>query len=287
MNEKRRLGRGLGALIPEATESGSEAHEIPVERIKPNPFQPRTNFDETKLKELAESIREHGVVQAVIVTPAGGNEYFLVAGERRYRAAIIAGLARIPAVVRDLDQSAMLEIALIENLQREDLNPIEEATAYRRLMEEFTLTQEELARRVGRSRSAIANTVRLLSLPQPVIAAVIRGDLSAGQARPLLAVPDEQQQQRLAMQIITKGLSARDAEKMVGNLTRGEKKISAVEAPGTPDPLWTELQSSLQRRLGTKVKINRAQKGGLIEIHFYSDDDLDRLVSLILPGGIA
>jgi ParB family transcriptional regulator, chromosome partitioning protein len=285
MNEKRRLGRGLGALIPEAMEGGSETRDIPVDRIKQNPYQPRSHFDEVKLKELAESIREYGVVQAVIVSPAGENEYYLVAGERRYRAAIMAGLAKIPAVIKAFDQSAMLEIALIENLQREDLNAIEEAAAYRRLMDEFNLTQEELARRIGKSRSAIANTMRLLSLPQAVREALSRGDISAGQARPLLAIADEERQRQLAMQIINKGLSARDAEKMVSGIVREKKPLSAEAVQPPPDPLWAELQSSLQHRLGTKVKLNRTRNGGYIEIHFFSDDDLDRLVSFMLPDG--
>lgn len=286
MSEKRRLGRGLGALIPEAVDSEAEVREVPVNRIKPNPFQPRLNFDETKLKELADSIKEHGVVQAVILSPAAGNEYVLVAGERRFRAARMAGLDRIPAVVREFNQSAMLEIALIENLQREDLNPIEEAAAYRKLMEEFNFTQEELARRLGRSRPAIANTVRLLSLPQTVKEAVIRGELTAGQARPLLAIPDEAVQKELARQILAKGLTAREAEKLVGRSQVSGKTVPAAADHEPADPLWQELQNNLQRYLGTKVKINRAKNGGTIEIHYYGDDDLDRLLLILLPKGI-
>lgn len=286
MSEKRRLGRGLGALIPEAIESESEVREVAIGRIEPNPFQPRVNFDEARLKELAGSIKEHGVVQAVILAPAEEGKYILVAGERRYRAARLAGLDRIPAVVREFSRSDMLEIALIENLQREDLNPLEEATAYHRLMEEFNMTQEELARRIGKSRSAIANTVRLLSLPQAVKEALIRGEITAGQARPLLAIPDENLQREMARQIIARGLSARDAERLATRIQQGDKDATPVSRHPAPDPLRRELENSLQRRLGTKVRINRAKEGGTIEIYYYGDDDLDRLVMLLLPEGI-
>jgi ParB family transcriptional regulator, chromosome partitioning protein len=286
MSEKRRLGRGLDALLPGAMESDSKVRDIPVILIKPNPFQPRSNFDETRLNELADSIREHGVVQAVIVSPTGDNEYILVAGERRFRAAKMAGLASIPALVRQFDQNAMLEIALIENLQREDLNPIEEAAAYRRLMDEFNFTQEDLARRIGKSRPAIANTVRLLSLPQPVKDAVIGGDISAGQARPLLSIQDAALQHQLALQIIGRGMTARDVEKLVNRIIQGRKPPESVPARTELSPLWEEIQSSLQRRLGTKIKINRIKNGGTIEVHFYSEEDLDRLIALLLPEGI-
>lgn len=286
MSEKRRLGRGLGALIPEAIESESEVREVAISRIEPNPFQPRVNFDEARLKELADSIKEHGVVQAVILAPAEEGKYILVAGERRYRAARLAGLDRIPAVVREFSRSDMLEIALIENLQREDLNPLEEATAYHRLMEEFNMTQEELARRIGKSRSAIANTVRLLSLPQAVKQALIRGEITAGQARPLLAIPDENLQREMARQIIARGMSARDAERLATRIQQRDKGATPMPRHPAPDPLRRELENSLQRRLGTKVRINRVKDGGTIEIYYYGDDDLDRLVMLLLPEGI-
>ncbi len=284
MNDKRRLGRGLGALIPEAS-SETDIKEIAVNRIKPNPYQPRISFDETKLRELADSIKEHGVIQAVVVSPEGEN-YILVAGERRLRAAQIIGFQTIPAVIKNLNKSAMLEIALIENLQREDLNPIEEATAYRRLMNEFNLTQEELARRVGKSRSAIANTVRLLSLSKTIIEALVRGDITAGQARPLLGLADCETQEKVALQIMAKGLTARDAEKMVARMGKGKEQVARHDVLPV-DPLHQEMQELLQRRLGTKVKINHGKQGGFVEVFFYSDEDLERLLALLLPDGIS
>lgn len=284
MSEKQRLGRGLGALIPEAS-SETDIKEIAIHRIKPNPYQPRVSFNETKLRELADSIKEHGVVQAVVVSPEGGN-YVLVAGERRFRAAQMVGLQTIPAVIKELNQSAMLEIALIENLQREDLNPIEEASAYRRLMDEFNLTQEELARRVGKSRSAIANTVRLLSLAKPIIEALVRGDINAGQARPLVGLIDFETQEKVALQIMAKGLTARDAEKMVAGMGQGKEQPARQEVVPA-DPLHKEMQELLQRRLGTKVKMNYGKQGGSFEIFFYGDADLERLLALLLPEGIS
>jgi ParB family chromosome partitioning protein len=286
MSEKRRLGRGLGALINEALTGTADIIEIPLSQIEANPFQPRINFDPVKLQELADSIKEHGVVQAVVVSPSKEEGYYLVAGERRCRAARMAGLTRIPALVRDLDEKDMLEIALIENLQREDLNPIEEAVAYRRLMEEFELTQEELGRRLGKSRSAIANTVRLLALPQRVQEAIISGELSAGQARPLLSLPDAARQEDLARQIIARKMTAREAESLAGKAAGGANKGRVKDVPVAADPLLKELQGSLQRHLGTKVKIYRGKGGGTIEISFYGEDDLDRLVDLLMPEGI-
>lgn len=286
MSDKRRLGRGLGALIPDAAEADSDLREIPVNRIRPNPYQPRISFDEAKLRDLAESIKAHGVVQAVVVSPSG-NEYILVAGERRFRAAQMAGLTTIPGVVREFNRSAMLEIALIENLQREDLNPVEEATAYRKLMDEFKFTQEELARRIGRSRSAIANTVRLLSLPALVKEALIKGELSAGQARPLLAISDAARQETAARQIVERGMTARAVEKMVSGLARESTASQEKQHKPDHDPLRDEIRVQLQRYLGTKVKINYTPKGGSIEINYYGEEDLERLVSLLLPGDIA
>lgn len=286
MSEKRRLGRGLGALIGEALTGVAEITEIPLNEIKANPFQLRVNFDPAKMEELVASIKEHGVVQAVVVSPVKEGGYYLVAGERRCRAARMAGLTEIPALIREFKEKEMLEIALIENLQREDLNPIEEAAAYRRLMEEFNLTQEELGRRLGKSRSAIANTVRLLSLPQKVQEAIIRGELSAGQARPLLALPDAAMQEELARQIIDGKMTAREAESLAGNAAAGKNKRRVPAKTEAADPLLKELQGILQRRLGTKVKIYRRRGSGTIEIFFYGEEDLERLIALIMPEGI-
>lgn len=287
MSDKRRLGRGLGALINEALTEAGDINEIPLSRIEPNPFQPRVNFDEEKLQELAESIKEHGVVQAVVVSPAGKEGYYLVAGERRCRAARMAGLTRIPALVRDMDERTMIEIALIENLQREDLNPIEEAVAYRRLMDEFEMTQEQLGRRLGKSRPSIANTVRLLALPQKVQEAIIRGELSEGQARPLLSLKEPARQEELARQIAARKMTAREVERLAAKAAAGTAKDIVEKEPAAGEPLLKELQSSLQRRLGTRVKIYCRGGGGAIEISFYGDDDLDRLLGLLLPDGIS
>jgi len=286
MRDKKRLGRGLGALINDALTGDENIVDLSLDQIKPNPLQPRIAFDQTKLQELADSIKEHGVVQAVIVSPAEEEGYYLVAGERRCRAARMAGLTRIPALIREMDDKAMLEIALIENLQREDLNPIEEAKAYRRLMDEFTLTQEELGRRLGKSRPAIANTVRLLLLPQSVQEAIIERNLSAGQARPLLAIEDPARQEELARQIVNRKMTAREAERLIGKPGRAKKKRRQKTEQEPNDPLLKELQNKLQRQLGTRVKIYRRKGGGSIEISFYGDEDLDRLISLMMPGGL-
>ncbi len=289
MNEKRRLGKGLGALIPDALASSAETSEIRLDLIKPNPFQPRRAFSDEKLKELASSIKEHGILQAVVVSPSGeGDHYMLVAGERRCRAARMAGLDTVPAVVKTIDKNTMLEIALIENLQREDLNPVEEAFAYKKLMQDFSYTQEELARRIGRSRPSIANSIRLLALPDAILSLLSAGELTPGQVRPLLAIKDENQQYAAARQIIDEGFSAREAEKLVAEINTGKKKTQKKEpkAEAVQDPLSAEIQTQIQRALGTKVKLKTGKQGGTIEIYYYSEDDLERLVAKLLPEGI-
>ncbi len=289
MNEKRRLGKGLGALIPDALASTAETSEIRLDLIKPNPFQPRRAFSDEKLKELASSIKEHGVLQAVVVSPSGeGDHYMLVAGERRCRAARMAGLDTVPAVVKTIDKNTMLEIALIENLQREDLNPVEEAFAYKKLMQDFSYTQEELARRIGRSRPSIANSIRLLALPDAILSLLAAGELTPGQVRPLLAIKDENQQYAAARQIIDEGFSAREAEKLVAEINTEKKKTEKKEpqAEAVQDPLSAEIQTQIQRALGTKVKLKTGKQGGTIEIYYYSEDDLERLVAKLLPEGI-
>lgn len=286
MSDKRRLGKGLGALIPEALAGSAEVNEVLLERIKPNPFQPRRKFDPDKLQELSESIKEYGVVQAVVVSP-DGNDYILVTGERRCRAARMAGLATIPAIVRNYNQKAMLEVALVENLQREDLNPVEEAQAYRKLMADYGYTQEELAQKIGRSRSSIANVVRLLSLPERILDSLARGEMTPGQARPLLVIRDVEQQLKVAAQVIAKGLSAREVEKIASRVDEIKNKKGNHQQSDLLDPLQEELVLQMQRRLGTKVKIRREKSGGVIEILYYSDEDFERLVAKLLPEGIA
>jgi len=287
MSEKRRLGKGLGALIPDALAASAETSEIKLDLIKPNPFQPRRTFNDEKLNELASSIKEHGVLQAVVVSPGGEDDhYILVAGERRCRAARLAGLDTVPAVVKAIDKSTMLEIALIENLQREDLNPVEEAHAYKKLMKDFGYKQDELASRIGRSRPSIANSIRLLALPDSILSSLAKGELTQGQVRPLLAISDPEKQCAAARQITTEGLSSREAEKMVTaiNATKKGEKETATET--VLDPLSAELQLQMQRLLGTKVKLKKGKNGGSIEIYYYSDEDLERLMAKLLPEGI-
>ncbi len=289
MSEKKRLGKGLGALIPEVMEGTVETNEISLERIKPNPYQPRSEFNDDKLEELAASIKEHGVLQAVVVSPDDeGDGYTLVVGERRCRAARLAGLTAVPAVVKPVDRKTMLEVALIENLQREDLNPVEEAKAYRKLMQEYNYTQDELAQRIGRSRPSIANSVRLLSLPETILELLSKHELTPGQVRPLLSINDAYKQQLAAKQIMQEGLSAREAEKLASKMAdRGEnKKEVDRDQNAKPDPLQAEIQLQLQRCLGTKVRIRPGKNGGTIEVFYYGEEDLERLLSKLLPEGI-
>jgi len=274
---KRGLGRGLGAFF--APGDDEPRAEIPVTEIVPNRFQPRRTFDEAALNELAQSIKQHGVIQPILVrrTPTG---YELVAGERRWRAAQKAGLAVIPAVVREYTDGEMTEIALIENLQRENLNPIEEATAYKRLMEEFSLTQEDVARKIGRSRSLIANTVRLLNLSPAVQDHVSRGTLTMGQARPLLALEDPELQIEAAESIIEEELSARDAEELVRRLVNAPRIKKAKKAEKR-EIFLAEAEERLKMALGTQVKIKQGKMKSKIEIEFYSADDLERLIEVL------
>ena len=288
MAVRRGLGKGLNAIIGE-TMLEEERHEswgmeIPLERLSANPFQPRAEFDAEKLEELAESIRLHGVLQPVVVRRFG-DDYQIIAGERRWRAAQMAGLKAIPAVVRELDDAGMIQVALIENLQREDLNPIEEAAAYRKLMDEFDTTQEQLSATLGKSRSAIANAVRLLNLPDEVQEHVAQGRLSGGHARCLLAVSGTDLQLRLADEVIEKGLSVRQTEELVKKLARNVSRETMESIPRTPDPDVVAVMRRLGERLGTKVKITGSSGKGKLEIEYYSEDDLERIFEIIL--GIA
>jgi ParB family chromosome partitioning protein len=278
MTNKRGLGRGLGAFFQ--AEEGEKPTEIAVGDIVPNRFQPRRVFDPEALNELAQSIKQHGVIQPVLVrkTPTG---YELVAGERRWRAAQQVGLKAIPAVVREYDDGQMTELALIENIQRENLNPIEEAVAYRRLMEEFSLTQEEVARRIGRSRSLIANTVRLLNLPAAVQEHVSRGTLSMGQARPLLGLEDGDLQLEAAESIIAEELSARDAEELVRRLLATPRTKIARKQPEKREFFLAEAEERLKMVLGTQVRIKPGKLKSKIEIEFYSAEDLERLIETL------
>lgn len=281
MRTKRRLGKGLSALIPETATTESDLQQIELEKIHPNPHQPRSKFDPEKLQELAESIRAHGVVQPVIVSP-DGEKFILVAGERRYRAAKLAGLRVIPALSRPVDPATMLQIALIENLQREELNPVEEASAYKQLIEQFHYTQEELAQSLGKSRPTIANAVRLLGLPAEVQSALARGEISAGQARPLLRLTEKEAQLKLARRIVQEGLTARAVERITKRW--GKKNSQQDGGTGKKEDLFfrQEVQEKLQHHLRTRVRLQERKKNGTIEIMFYGNEDLERLVALIL-----
>lgn len=286
---KRGLGRGLDALFSApntavGVEGNEPVNEIPVGNIIPNQHQPRRDFDEEALSELAQSIKQHGVIQPVVVRKTLSG-YELVAGERRWRASQIVGLKQIPAVVREYTDAEMMEIALIENLQRQNLNPIEEAMAFRSLMLEFGLTQEEVAQRIGRSRSMIANIVRLLNLHQEIQAYVSRGTLSMGQARPLLALEDAAVQLDAAKQIIEEDLSARDAEELVRRLTarRPAKKAEPVEQTPAEDHQFfmNEFEDRLKLLLGTQVRIKPGKLKSKIEIEYYSNEDLERIMEML------
>jgi ParB family chromosome partitioning protein len=282
---KRGLGKGLDALIPTAVSSAvigdtESIDEIELKSIIPNKFQPRRVFDEEKLDELVQSIKQYGVLQPVVLRKTM-NGYELAAGERRFRASQKAGLKTIPAVVRDYTDSEMTEIALIENLQRHDLNPIEEGMAYRRLMDEFGLTQEEVAKKIGRSRSLIANMVRMLNFQPEVQDFVSRGTLSMGHVRPLLALESPEVQIQAAQTIVEEDLSARDAEELVKRLSKSPRK-SQPKATVQPTSFFTtEIEDRLKMLLGTQVRLKPGKFKSKIEIEYYSEDDLERIIEVL------
>jgi ParB family chromosome partitioning protein len=282
MADKRpALGRGLSALIPDATGPALDDRSLDVDSdlLRPNRFQPRTTLDEAKIDELARSIRANGIIQPIIVRRVDGG-YEIVAGERRWRASQRAGLLKVPVVVRDIPEERLLAAALIENIQREDLNPIEEAHAYRRLADEYQLTQEQIADAVGKDRSSIANYLRLLKLPQEVRASVGSGALSMGHARALLALPDEASQLRLSREVVTKTLSVRETEALVKKATAPPAAKAAVEK----DVHTRAAEERLRFALGTRVRIARGRKGGRIEIDFGSEDELQRIFEALTDG---
>lgn len=278
---KKGLGRGLQALIPakESTKTDGSVTEIEIASIHVNENQPRKFFSDEKLAELAASIKEHGVVQPIVVRPVKPGEYELVAGERRWRACKKIGLKTIPAVIKDVTEREKAEIALIENIQRENLNPVEEAVAYKTLMEEYGLTQEELSSRVGKSRPFIANTVRLLNLPAEVLAMVSDGRLSAGHARALLGLNKQKEQLELAKLIIAKNLSVRQTEQAVKKgITIKEK----VKAPAHREPIIMAVEERLRNKFSTQIKIKGGKKAGKIEIDYYNQEDLKRIIDILL-----
>ncbi len=281
MNRKA-LGRGLGALLSSDStiDLGAEPSEVELDSIVPGPMQPRTHFDEAALESLAESIRSHGIVQPLLVRHKGDG-YELVAGERRWRAAKLAGITRVPVVVKEVPDESLLEIALIENIQRENLNPIEEAQAYKKLIETVGLTQESLASRVGRDRSYITNYLRLLKLTDDVQQLVKEGRLSTGHARALLALSHADLQRRIARQVIDGGLSVRVTEQLV---QKASEEKPARRPPLPIDPNIKAAETKLRRALGTQVKILQAADGkGKLEISFFNTQDLDRIYNLLVP----
>jgi len=277
------LGRGLASLIPQRAAGLPGPVEIPTNRIRMNPYQPRKRIDDESMVTLIASVREHGIIQPILVTEILDG-YQLVAGERRLRAAIAAGLERIPAVVRQLADREQLELALVENLQREDLDPIEAAHAYRQLIDEFGFTQEELARRVGRARATVANTLRLLDLAPSVQAAVAASELTEGHARALGGLTPEMQE-RVLDSVIGQGLSVRQTEELVRRL-REPRPEPMVRAGRAADPDLERVEEDLRNALGTKVTLARSRRGGRIVIEYYSDEELGRLYER-LTGGTA
>lgn len=273
---KKGLGKGLGALIASAETEDSGIRELRINEIEPNSGQPRKHFNDEKLAQLAESIKQHGVVQPLIVQ-RDGNTYKIVAGERRWRASRLAGLQNVPVIIRELSNKQVMEIALIENLQREDLNPIEEAEAYERLMEEFGMTQEEISATVGKSRPAIANSVRLLSLQDKIKNMVISGEISSGHARTILSIEDREIQLKAVEEVVKKELNVRETELLVKRLTT--KKISKKNKAA--DIEYLALEERFREIFGTKVKIINNKKNGKILIEYYSIDELDRIINIV------
>jgi ParB family chromosome partitioning protein len=274
------LGRGLAALIPQRTPDANGSIEIPLDRIRANPRQPRLRLDDAALQTLAASIREHGVIQPVLVTEVIDG-YQLVAGERRVRAARAAGLERIPAVVRQLADRDQLELALVENLQREDLDPVEAARAYRQLIDEFGFSQEDLATRVGRARSTVTNTLRLLDLHSAVQGAIADGTISEGHGRAIGGLAPEHQA-RVLDSVVGQDLSVRQTEELVRRLREPRQPRSA--AARIQDPELERVEEDLRRSLGTKVRLARSRRGGRIVIEFYGDEELGRLYERLMGG---
>jgi len=274
------LGRGLDALIPTNEPSQSSTNFISIARIAANPHQPRTNFDPDELASLASSIKEHGVIQPLLVTRNDETgDYTLIAGERRLLAARLAGLDSVPAIIREASEQQRLELALIENLQRADLTPLESAEAYRELVEVFNLSHEEVAGRVGKSRTAITNTLRLLKLPPAVQQALTDMRISEGHARSLLALPSSESQEAALRTILKHELNVRQTEELVRKLL-GHRPVRSQAS--LPAPEISALEEKLRTHLGTKVKLNRYHRGGSLVIHYYSDEELNALIELIL-----
>jgi len=284
--ERKALGKGLSALIPEITVDDTmrkkeEIIYVQAEQIKANPFQPREDFDQQNIDELAQSIREKGVIQPLLVRRKGDN-FELIAGERRLRASKSLGLKEIPVIVRDVSDQDSLELALIENIQREELNPIEEAHAYQHLMDKFQVTQEKISEVLGKSRVSITNTLRLLKLPHEIQGEMKKGRISFAHGRALLEIEDLNYQRKVAQDIIAKGLSVRELENLIKSVR--PKSIKRSIGQGQREPLVAILEEQLQHALATKVRISKRKKRGHINIEFYSPEDLQRIVNVIKGG---
>lgn len=277
MNKKLALGKGLGALIPEELikEEKQDQLMISINLIKSNEDQPRKMFDDEKIAELSQSIKEHGIIQPIVLNRSG-KEYIIIAGERRWRAAKLLGLKEVPAVIMDLSEKNILEISLIENIQRQDLNPIEEAIAYKRLLTDFNLTQEELSQRIGKSRTAISNTIRLTNLCDAVKQYLIEEVISEGHGRVLLSIEDEKLQCEIAQKVIDENLSVRELENIIKSIN-SKKKEKTREI----NPYYKDITEKLQDYLGTKVNISNKNNKGKIEIEYYSNEDLERILEII------
>ena len=272
---EKKLGKGIAALIPESSEKGEKSLRIKVDQIMPNKYQPRKRFNEEKLKELINSIREKGIIQPVVVRPVG-NEYELIAGERRFRAVKDLGYSHIPAIVKEVDDANSLEMSLIENIQREELNAIEEANAYRQLIEQFKFSQEEVSKAVGKDKSSVSNTLRLLTLPTIVRQYIEQDLISMGHAKAILALNTEREKIRYAKKVIRKALSVRQIEDLVRTrYNASQKKVSKK------DENLTSLEEKLQHILGTRVRIISGKKRGRVEIQYFSNEDLERIVNII------
>jgi ParB family chromosome partitioning protein len=282
--KKMALGKGLGALIPDIDTDAEETRDYfycDIDLIRPNRFQPRLRFPDDALQELSHSIKEQGILQPLLVKQESSG-FELIAGERRLRAAKMAGLTQVPVVIKRISDSKLLEMSIVENIQRENFNPIEEAEAYHRLISEFNLTQDQVAGRVGKSRSAVANFLRLRQLPEPIKANIIDGALSMGHARALLGAETATQQMAGWRAIVSKGLSVRQTEALIRQL-KSEKKGSKSTTKSSEDRYLSDLAQALSRHFGTKVVIKRTGRRGKVEIEFYSNDDLDRLIGLLKP----
>jgi ParB family chromosome partitioning protein len=279
---KKGLGKGLEALIPQLSIADTDiVSSVDIRDLRANPYQPRRHFAEDKLQDLAQSIREHGIIQPLIVRRSAVRGFEIVAGERRFRAAQLAGLNAVPAVVRDFSDVELMEIAVIENLQREDLNPIEIADAYANLMEKATLTQEQLSQRVGQSRSHVANMLRLLHLPDEVRELVSRGTLTMGHARALLAVEDPKKLESLVSKVTNEELSVRQLESMVYPQKKNVSRETKSQKQTSTDAYFRHYENEFRSYFGTSVKIHPGKKRGKIEIEYFSQDDLERIFQLI------